>query len=202
MHRTTIAVLLLLFCLQLVATDAQSIQDSYLAEARGDYNNAILVMQNLAEKDPTEVFYMMRVAWLSYLMGNYQSALEQYQRSLRSLDHADARLGVINCQLALGLWDEVLSGTQAMLEQNPQNTLALSKAAYAAYMKKSYSLAADYFARIISISPWDMENRGYLVNNLYLSGNISEAGKQYRILKKYFPQSQIVIDYKDILDTQ
>jgi hypothetical protein len=46
-----------------------------------------------------------------------------------------------------------------------------------------------------------MENRAYLVNNLYLSGNIEAAKAQYKSLKKYYPQSQIVIDYREILDS-
>jgi tetratricopeptide (TPR) repeat protein len=86
------------------------------------------------------------------------------------------------------------------MEIPKQNPTLISKAAYAAYMLKDYALAAAYYAKAEALYPWDMENRGYLVNNLYLAGKTAEARKQYQLLKKYYPQSQIVSMYKDLLD--
>lgn len=193
-----ITVLMLAICSQVLAG---SIQDSYLAEARGDYLHALTLTQELADEDPEDLFYTMRIAWLQYLSGNYHSALNSYLQAQKKLDHKDARIGIINCRLALAEWDNVISYCELLLADAPHDTLLLSKAAYAAYIKKSYASAADYFARILQIAPWDMENRAYLVNNLYLSGNIEAAKAQYKSLKKYYPQSQIVIDYREILDS-
>lgn len=190
--------LLILFSLQFLL--ATAIQDSYLAELSGDYAQAITHMQKLLQDDPTEVFYSMRTAWLYYLLGSYPQALELYQQSLTRLDHLDAHLGIINCQLALGQWDQALASSQRILPTNSQNTNLLAKAAYAAFMNKAYGTAADYFGYIVAISPWDLENRGYWVNNLYLSGNLPEAKKQYRILKKYHPDSLIVAELQGALD--
>jgi tetratricopeptide (TPR) repeat protein len=178
----------------------RSIQSSYLAEANGDYSGAITHMQKLVREDPDEVFYTMRTAWLYYLLGSYEQALNLYQQSLERLDHLDADLGIINCQLALGQWDQALAYSQKLLPEHSQNTILLSKAAYAAYMQKEYPTAADYFGYIVAISPWDMENRGFWVNNLYLSGQLPEAKKQYRILKKYYPESPIVSELQELLD--
>jgi len=179
---------------------AANIQDSYLAEARGDYQSALTISQELSRQDTDEVFYTIRMAWLRYLLGQYNEAKTLYQQSLAKLDHADAHLGIINCHLALGEWDQARSRADQLLKSEPRNSILLSKAAYAAYMKQDYQVAAEYFSRIVALYPWDLDNRGYLVNNLYLSGNIPEAKKQYQILKKYAPQSQMVIDYKSILD--
>lgn len=198
MYRQIIFTLLILCSLQFLP--ATSIQNSYLAETEGDYAQAITHMQKLLQEEPTEVFYTMRTAWLYYLLGSYPQALALYQQSLSRLDHLDAHLGIINCQLALGQWDQALASSQKILPAHSQNTVLLSKAAYAAYMKEAYGTAADYFGLIIAISPWDLENRGYWVNNLYLSGNLSEAKKEYRILKKYAPESQIVLELQGVLD--
>lgn len=179
---------------------AVNIQDSYLAEARGDYQSALSVMQSLSREDPTELFYTMRTAWLEYLAGDYGAALLNYQKAQRVWDHQDAQIGVINCRLALAEWDAVITYCDQLLAEDTQNTLLLAKAAYAAYMKKSYLVAAEYFARIKRINPWDMENRGYLVNNLYLGGKLVEARQEYKNLKKYHPQSKIVDDYREVLD--
>lgn len=199
MYKSILLTLLILVSVNFIL--ATSIQQSYLAEASGDYARALTHMQKLVREEPNEVYYTMRSAWLYYLLGSYPQALTHYQISLAKLDHLDAHLGIINCQLALGQWDQALAASQRILPQHSQNTLLLSKGAYAAFMNKAYSTAADYFGYIVAISPWDLENRGYWVNNLYLSGNLSEAKKQYRTLKKYHPESQIVIELQEVLDT-
>jgi tetratricopeptide (TPR) repeat protein len=198
MYKKVILSILLWGALQVIL--GQSIQDSYQAEARGDYSNALLHMQKLVADEPDELFYSMRVAWLKYLSGDYQEALKLYQQGLSQLDHLDAHLGIINCHLALGQWEAALAKSEQLLPKHPQNTLIMGKAAYAAYMNMNYSKAAGFYASIAEIYPWDTENLGYWVSNLYLGGNIAEAKIQYAILKKYAPQSQIVIDYKGVLD--
>ena len=69
---------------------AQGIQDSYQAEMRGDYPNALAAVEQLAANDPDELFYTMRIAWLQYLSGDYQNALFTYTKALNKLDHLDA----------------------------------------------------------------------------------------------------------------
>jgi len=86
-----------------------------------------------------------------------------------------------------------------ILKSYPQSTTILAKAAYAAYMRQDYAGAAGYYAQIIKISPWDMEIRGYLVNNLYLSKDVENARKHYQKLKKYYPDSPIVKEYAKTL---
>ena len=196
---TLILIVILLTTGSLFATN---IQDSYLAEVNGNYQNALNITIELSQKDPNEVFYTMRMAWLNYLLGRYNDARSLYQQSVDKMDHLDAHLGIINCDLALGNWDQALTKANLLIKTEPRNPTLLSKAAYAAYMKKDYAAAAEYFAHIVRYYPWDMDNRGYWINNLYLSGNIDEAKKQYRILKKYAPQAQMVIDYQGILDQE
>ena len=198
MNRHILALLLILG--SLTALLGQGIQDSYLAEMRGDYPNALAITQKLASEDPDELFYTMRIAWLQYLGGDYQNAQISYNNALTKLDHFDAQLGVLNCLLARGDWSAALAKSEQLIARYPGNTIPLSKAAYAAYMKKDHALAAEYYADILAAYPWDLDSRAYYVNNLYLCGNINEAKLQYRTLKKYAPQSQVVIDYKGILD--
>jgi hypothetical protein len=48
--------ILILSLLGAYLLSAQNIQDSYLAEARGDFQNALTIMQDLARQDPDDVF--------------------------------------------------------------------------------------------------------------------------------------------------
>jgi nitrogenase subunit NifH len=65
-------------------------------------------------------------------------------------------------------------------------------------MLQNYRATADYYQRIVNIFPWDMESRGYLVNNLYLSKDIENARQHYQILKKYAPDSAMAKEYSKI----
>ena len=190
----------LLILSSLSALFAGGIQDSYHAEMRGDYPNALAAVEQLAASDPDELFYTMRIGWLQYLSGDYQNARITYTKALNKLDHLDAHLGILNCQLALGEWSAALGNSTQLIARYPGNPMLMGKAAYAAYMKKDHALAAQYYADILALYPWDMDSRAYYVNNLYLSGQIAEARREYATLKKYSPQAQIVVDYKDILD--
>ncbi len=180
---------------------AQSpIQDSYNLEANGNYAGAIQIMQSLAEEEPNEAFYTVRVAWLQYLLGQYQAAIGSYQKALQALDHLDAHTGLINCHLALASWEEAIRIADQQVKIHTQNPTLLGKLAYAYYMKQDYQNAAIYYGRIVSIYPWDMENRAYLLNNLYLAGKHEEARAEYLKLKKYYPASTMISAYRSVFE--
>lgn len=197
---TKLMILILAIALLTLPILAQRvIADSYDAENRGDYPLAMQIMQELAAKDATDPFYQIRIAWLQYQQGLYPQALASYQAANRLKDNIDAHTGIINCQLALGNWSEALALGTVQSGLHPENPVLLGKTAYAAYMLKDYAKAADFYARILNAYPWDMENRGYLVNNLYLSGDLAGAREQFLLLKKYYPSSSVITIYKDIL---
>ncbi|HOH97086.1 MAG TPA: tetratricopeptide repeat protein [Candidatus Cloacimonadota bacterium] len=185
-----------------VALGAQvkpTITDSYNAESARNYSRALEIMQSLSGNNGQDEFYILRIAWLQYLMGNYNEALKDYQKSNSIFPTQDAQIGILNCLLAMSKWTDALAYADVILKQYPQNTTVMSKAAYAAYMKQDYKTTADYYLAIINITPWDMEARGYLVNNLYLSKDVTNAKKHYQKLVKYYPDSPIVKEYATIL---
>lgn len=200
MPKSIIITILSLILGSILIAQTPSIYDSYNHESRANFQSALDIMQELAAKEPTDPFYKVRIAWLQYLLGRYQEAIGSYRAAIALQDHLDAHTGIINCLLALGQYPEAIAAADSLLLVHEQNPTLIGKAAYAAYLSKNYGLAADYYQRAISIYPWDMESRGYLVNNLYLAGKIPEAKLQYQSLLKYYPQSTIITQYKGILD--
>jgi tetratricopeptide (TPR) repeat protein len=176
-----------------------TITDSYNAESARNYSRALEIMRALASTNGQDEFYILRIAWLQYLLGNYGDALKDYQKSNSIYPSLDAQIGILNCQLALAKWTEARAFADGILKQYPQSTAVMGKAAYAAYMKQDYRAAADYYLDMIEITPWDMEVRGYLVNNLYLAKDVSNAKKHYQKLLKYYPESSIVKEYATLL---
>jgi len=200
MKQIILLIALLMILMPMVAQVKSSITDSYNAETALNYSRALEIMQDLARTDPNDEFYQVRIGWLQYLLGSYNDALKAYQSSNKLFPNLDAQIGILNCYLALGKWNEGIEQANDILKVYPHHTTAMAKAAFAAYMKQEFKLAADYYARIIRIAPWDTEIRGYLVNNLYLSKDTQEAKKHYLKLKKYSPESQIVKDYAKIFE--
>lgn len=192
-----------MLCLGLaVLANAQSktITDSYILETSSNFQGALDVMQDLSAADPGDAFYQIRIAWLQYLLGSYPESILSYRKAILLKDNLDAHLGLINCQLALARYPDAIQEADLLLAVHQQNPLLLGKAGYAAYMLKDYALAAKYYAQSLQIYPWDMETRGYLVNNLYLSGKVAEAKSEYLLLKKYYPQSAVITQYKSVLE--
>lgn len=198
MKQFILSCLLILVAGFLLGQGKASITDSYNAETARNYTRALQIMEDLNTSDPNDEFYILRIAWLQYLLGRYNDSLKNYQKSNNIFPSLDAQTGILNCQLALGLWNDAHNQAEQILKKFSQNIVVLSKAAYATYMLQNYRATADYYQRIINISPWDMEARGYLVNNLYLAKDIENARKHYQTLKKYAPDSAMAKEYSKI----
>ena len=198
MKQFILSCLLILVAGFLLGQGKASITDSYNAETARNYTRALQIMEDLNTSDPNDEFYILRIAWLQYLLGRYNDSLKNYQKSNNIFPSLDAQTGILNCQLALGLWNDAHNQAEQILKKFSQNIVVLSKAAYATYMLQNYRATADYYQRIINISPWDVEARGYLVNNLYLAKDIENARKHYQTLKKYAPDSAMAKEYSKI----
>lgn len=199
MKRIVAIALLFLMAGMMLAQGKSTITDSYNAETAKNYPRALQIMEEIAATDTNDEFYQLRIGWLQYLLGRYNDAIKSYTKSNNISHSLDAQTGIVNCQLALGMWDEARALADQILKSYPQNPVILGKAAYAAYMKQDYRGAADYYLAILKVAAYDMEIRGYLVNNLYLAKDTENARKQYQELKKYYPDSSIVKEYAKVL---
>ena len=199
MKHTIIITCLLLMATLLFAQAKSTISDSYNAETAKNYSRALQIMEEISAKDPNDAFYTLRIAWLQYLLGKYNDAIKNYTKSNELSPSLDAQTGILNCQLALGKWNEAKALADQILKSHPQNVVIMGKAAYAAYMKQDYRATADYYLGILKITPWDMESLGYLVNNLYLAKDTDNAKKHFARLKKYYPDSPMVKEYNKLL---
>ena len=195
MKRQITIIVLILIAGILLAQGKSTITDSYNAETAKNYTRALQIVEEIAASDSSDEFFQLRIGWLQYLLGRYNDAIKSYTKSNTLANSLDAQTGIVNCQLALGKWDEARALADQILKSYPQSTTIMAKAAYAAYMKQDHRGAADYYLSIIRINPWDMEIRGYLVNNLYLAKDVENAKKHYQKLKKYYPDSAIVKEY-------
>lgn len=202
MKKLTIIVLLLITGLTLMAqvNGQELITASYSAESTKNYTVALEKMKLLENYDKDDAFYKLRIGWLLYLSGKYSDALSYYQKSQKLSPCLDAQIGAINCDLYLGLWNDAISVSKDVLQIYPDNVDVLLKAGYAAYMKKDYNVAINYYLKTLIVNPYSFEARGYLVPAYYYNGNTNEAKRHYNFLKKYYPASLSVKDFAKVLE--
>jgi len=176
------------------------ITTSYSAEAANNYTLALEKMKALEVIDPNDAFYKLRIGWLLYLSAKYNESLSYYQKSNKLSPCVDAQIGIINCYLYLGNWNDAILLSKEILQTYPDYTDVLLKAGYAAYMKKEYNQSINYYLKALIVSPYSFEARGYLVAAYYYNGNNTEAKKHYQFLKRYYPASPSVKDFAKILE--
>ncbi len=203
MHKVTFIIILIAISgLSLFAqtTAKDLISASYSAESANNYPLALEKMKALEIQDTTDAFYKLRIGWLLYLSGKYNESLAYYQKSLKISPCVDAQIGIVNCYLYLGMWNDAISLCKEVLTTYPDYTDVLLKAGFAAYMKKEYNQSINYYLKALIVSPYSFEARGYLVAAYYYNGNNTEAKKHYQFLKRYYPASPSVKDFAKILE--
>lgn len=99
--------------------------ESYRLETLTRYEQAAEVLQPLRNKDPKNEFIFLRLGWLNYLSGNYNSAIDYYKKALGINNKSlDARLGLTLPLLAQQRWKEAGGFAQETLEIAPWNYYA------------------------------------------------------------------------------
>jgi len=197
-----ITILLIIASFSLLAQNngKDLISASYSAETAKNYTLALEKMKALEAQDTTDAFYKLRIGWLYYLSGKYSESLSYYKKSLKLSPCVDAQVGIVNCYLYLGSWNDAISLCKEILTTYPDYTDVLLKAGFAAYMKKEYNQSINYYLKAIIVNPYSFEARGYIVAAYYYNGNNNEAKKHYQFLKKYDPSSPAVKDFAKVLE--
>jgi len=195
--RFVLLFLLIIFSVGLVSQTKTNdlISSSYVLEASRNYQAALGKMKTLEKNDKNDAFYKLRIAWLNYLLMKYKDALEYYQKSYKEEPSLDAQEGMVNCYVAMGSWNDAILQASDILVTYPYYVNVLLKAGYASYMRKDYTQAIVFYKRVLAISPYSFEARGYLLASCYYNNNIPEAKKQYQFLLKYYPASIFVRDF-------
>lgn len=82
-------------------------QDSYKQEAEGKYRQAVASIELILRESPTHEFALMRRAWLNYLQGQHNDALDDYSRILAiNPKSIEARQGMTLTLMAQKRWRE------------------------------------------------------------------------------------------------
>lgn len=173
------------------------LQTSYNAEASGNYQSAIEAMKTLEKNDNADAFYKLRLGWLYYSSGQYQSAYEYYTKTTTLTNCLEAKEGLINAAYMLGKWEKVISTGNQILAKYPDHFSAQTKTAYSYYMTKDYVAAAAIYNKLLTTYPYNLELRGYYLSCQVLAGDLPNAKRTFQQLQQYSPNNPFVLQYAD-----
>ncbi len=98
---------------------------SYTLEAGGNYAGAASAMAIVLQQSPTHEIALMRRAWLSYLQGHYNKALDDYQQVLLiNPKSIEARLGLTLPLMAQLRWQEAAVEARKIIDLSNWNYTA------------------------------------------------------------------------------
>ncbi len=153
---------------------AEAFKDSYTQENKGEYSAAVIDLKKVYQKDSYAI--NLRLAWLSYLAGQYTESVSYYKKSisLKPLS-IEALMGLTYPAAAMGNWEQVINAYLEVLKIDKANYTANLKLGQIYMSRTKYEIAEPYFKLLINQYPFTYDvvlNTAW--NNYYL-GRFREA---------------------------
>lgn len=162
-------------------------RQSYAAEARGDYDLALGLLQRLGPAGGTYVAWL-RKGWLHYLAGRHAPAADAYQRAIDLQPGAvEPRLGAMLPLMALRRWKDAERIGGEVLALAPGEVTALTRLAWVHYNQGRYAEAEPLYRRALAAFPSSADVRTGLGWTLLKLGRHGEAREAFQAVLAYAP---------------
>ncbi len=153
-----------------------ALRRSYAAEAQGKYAEALTSIQDELQRDSRNYFLQMRVGYLNMMLGKYDVSLKAYEAADRLESHAvEAAVGALKAAMMLGNWAAAETWANDVLRTDSFNYVALSRLAYAYFVRKNYPKAVEYYQKVLDLYPSDLDMKTGLAWSLFYMGDKQKA---------------------------
>lgn len=137
---------------------AQHFEDSFAAEAKGDYATALNEILTALRMAPKDYVATLRAGWLHYLKQQYEDSVVMYRKAMALAPKAiEPALGLALPLAALGRWKETAEVCKDVLKTAPNDYTALSRLAWAQYNLGDYKAAVKSYGKLHALYPSDVE---------------------------------------------
>ena len=129
------------------------------AEQSGEYDKGIEALQQIVESSGSsdDGYTNLRLAWLHYLKGSYQLAVQHYATAAIALPRAlPPRQGLLACYQALGDTVQVITTCQGILLLDPADYQANKTLGDTYYGQANYGAASRYYLQLATLNPNDL----------------------------------------------
>ncbi|HHO58917.1 MAG TPA: tetratricopeptide repeat protein [Thiotrichales bacterium] len=177
----------LFFLLSFSAQADESVwQKSYALQAKGDYAGAANVLK--AASTAGDEFSVLRLAYLSYLQGNYGDAIDRYQQAIdMNPESIDARLGITLPLMAQKRWKQVKHYCMQVLRQSHWHYTAHVRLMIAEEGLRNWADLASHASQLARVYPSDATALVYLARAHAWQGDTAAALTAYKQVLKRIP---------------
>jgi tetratricopeptide (TPR) repeat protein len=166
----------------------QIYQQSYEEEAKGNYQEAILVLMQANRAGDNSYLYHLRLGWLQYLVTKYTDSVNSYRKAvILNKDSIEAKLGLMLPLMAQGKWSDAEKVAKEILSLDPLSYLANSRLAYIYYNLKQYKDAEASYRKVLLQYPGDIEMQAGLAWSLLKQDKKEAAEKAFGEILRYVP---------------
>lgn len=157
--KSSLLLVLLLMLAVPAQTAGQNVQvaweQSYAAEASGDYSKAIQALVSNWDKG---YMTLLRLGYLHYMAGQHVESMRYYQLCINLMPYAiEPRLGYVNPAAAVNNWADVRKQYEEILKIDPKQTLVLYRMGLMHYNLGEYPKALAYFEKVANLYPADYD---------------------------------------------
>jgi len=162
-------------------------EKSYVLESKGEYAKAAAVLVPELIKQRSE-YTALRYAWLSYLQGNYNDAIDNYQDALKLNSRSfDARLGISLPLMAQGRWKEASRYLNQVIGQSPYHYLAHVRLMACEEGLRQWETLVQHSKKMSAYYPSDATILVYLARAYAWQNNKEDAKQAYEQVLMRFP---------------
>ncbi len=178
-----------LFSINGNAQDSKVMQEafakSFMAEDKGDYKNALQVIQSIYSDKSYLV--NLRIGWLSYLSKDYVNSVVYYKKAIALMPTATEPLwGLCNPLVAQEKWVELENNYKLIIRFDPKNSLVNYRLGMIYFYRKNYVEAIKYFDVTLTLFPLDYDAITMSAWTNYYLGKKEEAKVLFnRVLLMY-----------------
>ena len=163
-------------------------QQSYEEEAKGKYQEAILVLTRASQNGDNSYLYYLRLGWLQYLAGRHVDSVNSYRKAvIVSKDSIEAKLGLMLPLMAQGKWSDAEKVGKEIVSVDMFSYSVNSRLAYIYYNLKQYKEAEAYYRKVLLYYPGDIEMQAGLAWSLLKQDKKEMAGKVFDEILRYVP---------------
>ena len=171
-----------------------SITDSYIAEAKLQYDKAIEALMPTYQLDTNSYFLNLRLGWLFYIKGPLKNAETHYLKAIEIKPQSvEARLGLFKVYTAQSQHDLALEAAKKTLSIDPLNYTAHLQAVSAALALQNTKEALEIIESLRRSYPVDqgvLEQRCLIL--FKLPEQRTSALEAFRELITIYPQSPVI----------
>lgn len=167
----------------------EAFSKSYAFEKDGKYIKAIEAIQQIYNANNYE--QNLRLGWLNYQAGKHTESIKFYNIAIEKMPYAiEPKLGFTYPASALEKWDDIIIQYNAILNIDPQNTLANYRLASIYYSRKDYSKAEKNIAKVVNLYPFDYDSILLYAWILLQTGQNGKAKEMFNKALMYYPDSE------------